>query len=76
MSIVKKVFEMEDLDCANCARKMEEAVSQLEGVQSCTVTFMTQKMTVEYDSDNEKKIQKAIQKEVRKVEPDTSVIFD
>ena len=52
MAIVKKVFEMEDLDCANCARKMEEAVSKLEVVQSCMITFMTQKMTLEYDEDN------------------------
>lgn len=76
MAIVKKVFEMEDLDCANCARKMEEAVSKLEGVQSCMITFMTQKMTLEYDEDNEKKIFKEIQKTIKKVEPDTSVNFD
>lgn len=76
MAIVKKVFEMEDLDCANCARKMEEAVAKLEGVQSCTITFMTQKMTLEYDEDNEKKIFKEITKTIKKVEPDTSVIFE
>ena len=33
--LVKKSFEMEDLDCANCARKMQEAIEKLEGVQSC-----------------------------------------
>ncbi len=76
MAIVKKVFEMEDLDCANCARKMEEAVSKIEGVQSCMITFMTQKMTIEYDEDSEKKIFKEITKAVKKVEPDTSVNFD
>ena len=76
MAIVKKVFEMEDLDCANCARKMEEAVAKIDGVQSCMITFMTQKMTLEYDDDNEKKIFKEITKTIKKVEPDTSVIFE
>ena len=76
MAIVKKVFEMEDVDCANCARKMEEAVAKLEGVQSCTITFMTQKMTLEYDEDNEKKLFKEIQKPIKKIEPDTSVVFE
>ena len=76
MAIVKKVFEMEDVDCANCARKMEEAVAKLEGVQSCTITFMTQKMTLEYDEDNEKKLFKEIQKTIKKIEPDTSVVFE
>ncbi len=76
MAIIKKVFEMEDLDCANCARKMEEAVAKIDGVQSCTITFMTQKMTLEYDGDNEKKIFKEITKTIKKVEPDTSVNFD
>ena len=76
MAIVKKVFEMEDVDCANCARKMEEAVAKLEGVQSCTITFMTQKMTLEYDEDNEKKLFKEIQKTIKKIEPDTCVVFE
>ena len=76
MTIVKKVFEMEDLDCANCARKMEEAVAKIDGVQSCTITFMTQKMTLEYDEDSEKKIFKEITKAIKKVEPDTSVNFE
>ena len=76
MTIVKKVFEMEDLDCANCARKMEEAVAKIDGVQSCTIMFMTQKMTLEYDEDSEKKIFKEITKAIKKVEPDTSVNFE
>ena len=73
---MKKKFKLEDLDCANCARKMEEAVSKIEGVQSCMITFMTQKMTLEYDEDCEKKLFKEIQKTIKKVEPDTSVNFD
>lgn len=76
MAMVKKVFEMEELCCANCARKMEEAIAKVAGVGSCMITFMTQKMIVEYLEDEEKRIQKDIQKIVRKIEPDASVIFD
>ena len=75
MAIVKKSFEMEDLDCANCARKMQEAVSKLEGVVSCEISFMAQKMKLEYDDADEKKLFKEIQKSVKKVEPDCSVCF-
>ena len=74
MAIVKKVFEMEDLDCANCARKIEEAVSKLEGVQSCMVTFMTQKMTVEFEEGKDPKaVMKEVLKACKKVEPDCEI---
>lgn len=46
---MKKRFSMENLDCANCAAKMEAAISKLDGVQSCTISFMTQKLTLEAD---------------------------
>lgn len=75
MAIVKKSFEMEDLECANCARKMQEAICKLEGVQSCEISFMAQKMKLEYDDEREQVLFKEIQKCVKKVEPDCSVEF-
>ncbi len=75
MAIVKKSFEMEDLDCANCARKMQEAVAKLDGVTSCEISFMAQKMKLEYDDSDEKRLFKEIQKCIKKVEPDCSVNF-
>ena len=50
---MKKVFELEDLDCANCAAKMEDAIRKLDGVQSVTISFMAQKMTLEDALDEE-----------------------
>ena len=47
-SIMKKKFKLEDLDCANCAAKMEEAIKKIPGVNDASVSFMTQKMTVEF----------------------------
>ena len=44
---MRKVFEMEDLDCANCAAKMEAAIQKIPGVKKASVNFMAQKMTIE-----------------------------
>ena len=44
---MKKKFKLQDLDCANCAAKMEEAIKRIEGVADANVSFMTQKMTIE-----------------------------
>ena len=48
---MRKTFELEDLDCANCAAKMENAVRGIEGVTFVSVSFMTQKMILEADDD-------------------------
>ena len=72
---MKKVFRLEELDCANCAAKMESGIARLEGVQSVSVSFMTQKMTVEYaDGVEEAEALKQIRKIIRRVEPDCEVL--
>ena len=71
---MKRVFEMEDLDCANCAAKMEDAIRKIEGVAAVRVLFIQQSMELEYDESREKEIFKAIKKAVRHVEPDTQVL--
>ena len=43
---MKKKFKLEDLDCANCAAKMEEAIKRIEGVNDANVSFLAQKMTI------------------------------
>ncbi len=67
---MKKRFDLEDLDCANCAAKMENAIRRIDGVQDVTVSFMTQKLTVEADDDRFDSIMKQIVKTCKKVEPD------
>ena len=44
---MKKTFKLIDLDCANCAAKMEDAIRRIDGVTAVTVSFMTQKLTLE-----------------------------
>ena len=48
---MKKKFKMENLDCANCAAKMEVAINKIPGVKEATVSFMTQKLVIEADDD-------------------------
>ena len=72
---MKKVFKLEDLDCANCAAKMEAAINKLEGVQKATVSFMTQKMTIEADETVFDDVVQAAVKCIAKVEPDCRVIL-
>mgnify|MGYP000936423664 CR=1 FL=1 len=66
---MKKVFKLEGLGCANCAAKIEKAVSKLEGVSSASVNFMTTKMVIEADDAKMEQIEKSAQEIVRKFEP-------
>lgn len=70
---MKKTFELEDLDCANCAAKMEDAISKLPGVKKVSVNFLTQKMVLEADDAEFDKVLKDAVKCIAKVEPDCTV---
>ena len=67
---MKKKFKLTDLDCANCAAKMEEAIKKIEGVKDANVSFMMQKMTIEADDDRFDQIMEQVVEVCRKVEPD------
>ena len=71
---MKKVFKLEDLDCANCAAKMENAINKLDGVKAATVSFMTQKLTIEADDDRFEEIMDQVVKVCKKVEPDCEIV--
>ena len=70
---MKKKYILEDLDCANCAVKIEEAIKKVEGVKECSVSFITEKMVVELDDNNEKKIEKKIKKVIKKINSHTTI---
>lgn len=67
---MKKIIKLQDLDCANCAAKIENAISQIEGVLSVKVNFMTQKMTFEAVDDKFDELLKQAQKVANKFEKD------
>ena len=71
---MKKTFRMMDLDCATCAAKMERAIQNIDGVTSATVSFMTQKLTLEADDARFDQIVKEAVKACKKVEPDCEIV--
>ena len=72
---MKKKFKLEDLDCANCAAKMEAAIKEIPGVLNASVNFLAQKMTIEADDDKFDDIVKKAVECISKVEPDCRVIL-
>lgn len=72
---MKKTFQFIDLDCANCAAKMEQAINKLDGVNSATVSFMTQKLTIDAQDEKFDEIMKAVVKCCKKVEPDCEIVL-
>ena len=67
---MKKVIAMQDLDCANCAAKMEENIRKIEGVVSVSINFMTQKMILEVADGCFDEIIAKIKAAIKKIEPD------
>ena len=65
---------MEDLDCANCARKMEDGVKKLDGVKDAKVNFIMQKFTLEADDDKFDAVLQEAVKFCKKIEPDCRII--
>lgn len=72
---MRKTFELEDLDCANCAAKMEEAIKKLPGVKRVSVNFMTQKMILDAEDSQFDEILQAAVKCIAKVKPDCRVVL-
>ena len=73
---MRKTYELEDLDCANCAAKIEAAINKMPEVTKCTITFMTSRMALTVpDGTDLGALLPKIQKEVNKVEPDCKVVF-
>jgi copper chaperone CopZ len=70
---MRKVFRLEGLGCANCAAKMERAITELDGVKNATVNFMTTKMIIEGEEEKMPLIISAAEKIIKKIEPDVVV---
>lgn len=71
---MKKRFAMKNLDCANCAAKMEAAIGKIDGVQSVSVNFLTQKLTLEAPEDRFDEILELAAAACKKVDADCQVI--
>ena len=71
---MKKVYRMQNLDCANCAAKMERAISKIDGVASAEVNFMTQRLTLDADESKLPEILEQIKTCVARVDPAAKVL--
>ena len=72
---MKKKFKLQDLDCANCAAKMEDLIKKIDGVNDASVSFMTQKMMVDADDARFDDLMKEVVKVCAKVEPDCKILL-
>lgn len=70
---MKKSYKLIDLDCANCAAKMEAAIKKLDGVINASISFMTQKLTIEADDEKFDIVLKQAADCIKKIEPDCRI---
>jgi len=71
---MKRKFKLDNLDCANCAAKMETAIAKLDGVMNVSVNFMTQSLTIEASDYAFEEIMDEAVKICKKIEPDCSIL--
>ena len=71
---MKKIFKLENLDCANCAAKMEHAIQQIDGVENASVSFMQQKLMLEAAEDQFERVLEEAVRVCRKIEPDCRIL--
>ena len=71
---MRKAFKLQDLDCANCAAKMENVIKNIEGVKSASISFMTQKLVLEADDDRFEAVLDEAQRACKKFEPDCVIL--
>ena len=70
---MKKLFKIKGIDCANCAAHLEERIKKVEGVESASISFFTEKMIIECSEENIDEVMKNIEKIVRREEPDATI---
>ncbi len=71
---MKKIFRLQDLECAHCAAKMEVAINKIPGVVQATVDFMGQKLVIESGDDDMERVLQEAQKQIKKIEPDCKIL--
>ena len=71
---MKKKFKLVDLDCANCAAKMEGAIKKIDGVNDATVSFLTQKLTLDAEDARFEAVLDEVVRVCKEVEPDCQIV--
>lgn len=71
---MKRVFKIEDVDCANCAAKMERAAAKLDGVNEVSINFMAQRITIDAVDERFDEVVDEIEKVMKKVDKEAHII--
>ena len=71
---MKKVFKVENVDCALCAMKMQQGIDKIGGVESAVLIFMTQRLTIEFDETKQERILEEAEKACKKIDLDVKII--
>ncbi len=72
---MKKTYRLNELDCANCAAKMECAIKKVDGVKDAKISFMSQRLTIEADDDKFDSVLNEAVKICKKIEPDCTIVI-
>ncbi len=67
---MRKIFKIKGIDCANCAAELERSIDKIENIKSVSISFITERMVLEYDEKNEKELMKQLKKVIKREEPD------
>ena len=70
---MKLKFKIKGLECANCAAELERAIQKVDGVESATISFMAERMTIEIDEERKEEVIEKVNKVVKKEEPDVTL---
>jgi copper chaperone CopZ len=70
---MKSKFKIKGLDCANCAAELERALQKIEGIESVSISFITERMILEYNGEEKETIMKNVKKVIKKEEPDVKI---
>ena len=71
---MRKSFKLDEIDCANCAQKLEDAISKLDGVEKASVNFMTQKLILTAADDQFDEVLDRVVKLTADLEPDCEIL--
>lgn len=72
---MKKSYKLDEIDCANCARELQDELGKLDGVTSVSVNFMTQKLTLEADDDRFDEVLQRVVDYTADAEPDCEILL-
>ena len=70
---MKFKFKIKGLDCANCAAELERAIQKVDGIENATISFMTEKMELEFNESQKEEIINRVKKVIKKEEPDVTI---